>query len=113
VPLKDHPKTVRQARLLPLIQTSAEVLIALAPRDERPLARERIGDIPSGPTGVAAQPHPKTFADALALPAPKPKPKPPAMAQTTHKHASKTYGANDRHALDNLIQNSGDGGDKP
>ncbi len=112
VPLKDHPKTVREARLLPLIQTSAEVLIALAPSDERPLARERIGDTPSAPTGVATQPHPKTIEDVLALPAPKPKPKPAALAQTTHKHAAKTYGANDRHALDNLIQNSGDG-DKP
>jgi membrane protein required for colicin V production len=115
VPLKDHPRTVREAKLLPLIQTSAEVLIALAPSDERPLARERIGvtSTATAPTGVAAQPHPKTIDDAFALPAPKPKPKPAALAQTTHKHAAKTYGANDRHALDNLIQNSGDGGDKP
>jgi membrane protein required for colicin V production len=118
VPLKDHPKSVREARTLPLIQSSAEVLIALAPSDERHVARERIGspspaNLNTDPGTASAGPHPKTFAAALALPAPRPKPKLPALAQTTQKHAGKTYGANDRHALDNLIQNSGDGGGKP
>jgi len=112
VPLKDHPRTVREARLLPLVQTSAEVLIALAPSDERLSARERIGAEQPSSTTASTMPHPKTFEDALALPAPKPKPKPPTLAQTTHKPAGKTYGADDRHALDNLIQNSGDSGDK-
>lgn len=113
VPLKDHPKAVRDARTLPVIQSSAEVLIALAPSDERHVARERIGS-PTWDSGTAsAEPHPKTLDDAFALPAPRPKPKPRAMAETTHKHAGKTYGAEDRHALDNLIQSSGDGGEKP
>jgi membrane protein required for colicin V production len=113
VPLKDHPKSIREARTLPLIQSAAEVLIALAPSDERHVARERIGsptwDHATVPVGV--EPHPKTLDEAFALPTPRPKPK--AVAQTTHKHAGKTYGTGDRHALDNLIQSSGDNGGKP
>jgi membrane protein required for colicin V production len=100
VPLRDHPSSLRDARLLPLIQSSAEVLIALAPHEDRMVAQERMR---TEPAASAPLPWPP---DHEGLPTPRPKPD----AGTAHKRQSNAYGAKDRRALDRLIESSGDSG---
>ncbi len=86
VPIPRQPAWVTQARLLPLIQSSGDVLLSLVPaRDEDRIA------------AASARPVSDT---------PVPKPRPSAASH----RASKTYGAADRRALDRLIQSTGGSG---
>ena len=88
VPIRDQPQPLREARLLPLIQSSAEVLIALAPSHER----------------AVAQAHLKTAQEPKVADAPVVHPRPKPLAQKGHKRGTKAYGAADRRALDKLIE---------
>ncbi len=89
VPVSRQPDWMTGARLLPVIQGSSEVLLALVP------------DQGAG----AAEPAPKAAAT------PKRAPRPVAARG---KHSRKTYGADERRALDRLIEATGSGGnDKP
>lgn len=90
VPIRDQPRWLTEARTLPLIQSSSEVLLALVP-----------GDHATAPAVAAPPSHPQTIEDLL--PTPKPDVKPA-------KHRKKGYGADDRHALDRLIESTGSGG---
>jgi membrane protein required for colicin V production len=97
VPTHDQPDTVRNARLLPLIQSSAEVLLALVPdQDQRDATRDMHEAEPS------RQPEPQ--------PNVAPVPKPTDTAENTRKRNHRTYGAKDRRALDRLIEATGNGG---
>jgi len=85
VPIPSQPKWVTQARSLPIIQSSGDVLLSLVPaRDADQVA---------------------TASPATVSNTPVPKPRPSA----TH-HANKAYGTDERRALDRLIQSSGGGG---
>jgi hypothetical protein len=84
VPIQEHPKALRDARLLPLIQSSADILTLLIP--------ERF------------QPHGKTTQDAKIAP------HSTAAGAPTHIHAVKAYGAADRRALDRLFEATDSGG---
>lgn len=96
VPIRDHPSSLREAKLLPLIQRSAEVLISLAPVDTRVAAERRLD--------VAPQDRQRTASDRTERP----------PTQDAHQHAAKAYGARDRRALDKLIETTGNGqNDKP
>jgi membrane protein required for colicin V production len=91
VPIPSQPGWITRARLLPLIQESAEVVVSLVPdqhmgRWERPHEERVIHE-------KAAQAGP-----------------PPAAKPAAVKHPKKTYGARDRHALDRLIETTGSGG---
>jgi membrane protein required for colicin V production len=93
VPISGQPDWMTQARLLPVIQESSHVLLSLVPsHDETALTRE------------TRQP-----AAAAAGDAPVPKPR-PSMVKP-HRLA-KTYGAQERGALDKLIETTG-GNNKP
>ncbi len=97
VPIRSQPRWLTEARTLPLIQSSAEVLLALVPERDRQDA--------APPPVAAPASHPRTIDDLLAKPAPpvhpaKPKPK---------KH-NKKGGAADRRALDRLFEATGSGG---
>ena len=91
VPVRDHPASLRDARLLPLIQRSAQFLISLAPLDTRVAAERRVET--SHAPAEGGQERDKTAGDA-----------------DQRDHAAKTYGARDRRALDKLIDTTGDGG---
>jgi len=94
VPIRSQPAWLTQARTLPLIQSSAEVLLALVPdRDRREV-----------PTPAADGQHPQTIQDLLAKPAPVTHPVKAA------RHGKKGYGAGDRRALDRLFEATGSGG---
>jgi membrane protein required for colicin V production len=99
VPIPSQPGWITRARLLPLIQGSAEVVASLVPDQHM----DRGG-------AVREKPHGKlVIHQKAAKPAPAPAAKPAAK-----KHLKKTYGAKDRHALDRLIETTGsDGSGKP
>jgi membrane protein required for colicin V production len=87
VPVREHPDWLREARLLPLIQGSSDMLLALVPN--------RDGNAHMGGEAEAAT-------------------EAPPQQQDTHKtqparHVRKSYGAQDRRALDRLIEATGSG----
>jgi membrane protein required for colicin V production len=91
VPVKNQPDWVAQARTLPLIQSSSEVLLSLVPDRDKASA------------DVAPQPD-----DTKAV-SPKPRPTREANRAAPKKVPAKTYGAEDRRALDKLIEATGSG----
>lgn len=96
VPVRDHPASLRDAKLLPLIQRSAKFLISLAPVDTRTAAERRLE--------VAPRYQERTASDRDRRP----------ETQDAHRRAAKSYGAKDRQALDKLIEtNGGSRSDKP
>ncbi|HEY0281180.1 MAG TPA: CvpA family protein [Rhizomicrobium sp.] len=95
VPIPTQPGWIANARLLPLIQGSAEVVASLVPDqdlDRGPRAREKPREKP-------------VIHKESAKPAPAPAAKPAAK-----KTQKKTYGAKDRQALDRLIETTGSNG---
>jgi hypothetical protein len=90
--MRDHPETLTRARLFPLILNTSDVLLSLVPNNttrlERPAARE-----------------------AVRQPAPAPSP-PPAPRNPPAQQAAKTYGAQERSALDRLIETTGGNQDR-
>lgn len=105
VPIHDQPDMVRKARLLPLIQSSAQVLIALAPHHhDHSIGRENISA--PGKENVPAPAKEARVTPVTATNSAKADAAPPAA----HKHRAKTYGAKDRRALDKLIEATGSGG---
>ena len=94
VPLRDHPQTLTKARLFPLIRQTSEVLLGLVPGERAINAQLEANDDAKKP------------APAPAAEKPPAKPAAPASAPTQAADKSKTYGADDRAALDKLIQGS-------
>jgi membrane protein required for colicin V production len=99
IPIRNQPGSVRDARLLPLIQGSGEVLLALAPERDRYRIHEERDAAPSAerPSG-----------DAIAAPSPKPR----SLVRNSRRRGQKAYGADDRRALDRLIETTGSGGNQ-
>lgn len=79
VPVRDHPRFIRDARFLPLIRGSAEVLLAIVP--DQHLDETTDDDISFGPRHIAKK--------------------------TNAHHTRKAYGAEDRRGLERLIQATG------
>lgn len=133
VPLRDQPDWVREARLWPVMRASAEIVASLIPdpdvqadgrgfhnRGEK--AAEPTPEKPKKIDDLLQQDQPfkrslnNTKADLKAgdeASAPEktqneavPQPKPSPASDKQGKHAKKTYGAKDRHALDRLIETS-------
>ena len=95
VPIPSHPGWIANARLLPLIQGSAEVVASLVP-DQHLERSERVRERPYERPVIhrnSAKPAPAYVAKPAAKKPPK-----------------KTYGAKDRHALDRLIETTGSSG---
>ncbi len=88
VPIPRQPRWMTQARLLPLIQSSAQVLLALVPEQKITQAQR------------ASKPHREASRAASG------------DADTAHapKTPQKSYGAKDRRALDRLIETTANGG---
>ncbi len=99
VPIREQPLWLREARTLPLIQSSAQVLLVLVPDRH---------DAPPPPAPLAPPAtHPQTIRDLLAPPPPATHPAHPVKPK---KHPKKAYGAGDRRALDRLFEATGSGG---
>lgn len=109
VPIPRQPEWVTDAHLLPLIQSSADVLVSLVPdqRQSTAIAETETDD----PVGVATAPVPRANPDRHVKTASS---EAPAVKADADRKPSvppkKTYGASDRQALDKLIEATGNGG---
>jgi membrane protein required for colicin V production len=86
VPPHIQPHWIRGARLYPVIQGSSDMLLTLVPN-------QNWADSGSNRHGEKPLPPPRD-----------------ARKATPGKHGHKAYGADERRALDNLIQTTGNGG---
>jgi membrane protein required for colicin V production len=92
VSVRAQPDWIAQAKTLPVIQGSAEVLLALVP------------DQHLGAATAVARPPPQR---AVGAPVPVPK---PVNAAASKKPHHKAYGAKERSELDRLIEQTGGSG---
>jgi membrane protein required for colicin V production len=114
VPIRQHPRWLTEARLLPVVQSTAEVLLSAVPNhpgEYRFVPQHEV---------VRQAPAPETSHDPMAElirrneaanSVPKSTPK-PGNAVVQHKAATKvtkSYGASDREALDKLVETGGNG----
>jgi membrane protein required for colicin V production len=90
-PVRSQPDWLAQSRSLPLIRGSAQAILSLVPDQHIQTARADVG---SGESGPAAAPVPR------------------ARPQSAPKRAEKSYGAQDRRALDRLIETTGGSDDR-
>ncbi len=100
VPIKQQPTVLTEARSLPVIQSSAEVLLSLAPgRDYADFAKapagrhDELGDLIRRNSDVNGASAVHVQHKSMAA-----------------KPAPKGYGAKDRRALDTLLETTGNGG---
>jgi membrane protein required for colicin V production len=97
VPISKQPAAVTQARLLPLVQSSSEVILSLVPnRDQADFTGEAAAPEPAK-TDRLGQLIRNQDAQTTSEPAKK-------AAKTAEKPGEKTYGAKDRRALDTLLK---------
>jgi membrane protein required for colicin V production len=94
VPIRSQPQWVVTARTLPLVQSSAQVLLALVPGSDRAALRD-------APPPVVVSP-PDAHREVRHS-------EPPAKP-VKHRHTKKGYGAKDRRALDRLFEATGNNG---
>ncbi len=90
VPIRSQPAWLKEARTLPMIQSSAEVLLALVPDHHESAA-------PPAEPAVRPLPHAAQT-------------RTPAAVAVKKKHVKKRHGADDRRALDRLFQATGNNG---
>jgi membrane protein required for colicin V production len=96
ISVRNQPDWIANARLLPVIQGSSEVLLSLVPDQHANTAQ----------TDEPAVPAPKIAAQPTVVP-PTPQPRPAVARQKT---AHKTYGIKERRELDRLIDATASGG---
>jgi membrane protein required for colicin V production len=119
VPIRNHPRWLTEARLLPMVQSTADMLLNVVPdHPAGPREREIVRQAP--PQGSSGSPRHDPMADLIRangranrVPAAKPA-HAARQASVSHKTAPKTagkpaksYGAGDRQALDRLIETGG------
>jgi membrane protein required for colicin V production len=98
VPPQSHPSWLTQARLFPVVENTSDVLLSLVPPPEdMPLTSLTSAPVVSAPPPAQAQPQ--TAQQQAA---------PPQTAQNPLVEAdAQTYGAEERAALDRLIESTG------
>ena len=98
IPIPSQPGWMINARLLPLIRGSAEVIASVIP-DQHRGERDQVR--------VESREQPRTKPVVHQKPA---RVTPVHISKPAKKHPKKTYGAKDRHALDRLIETTGSNG---
>jgi len=125
VPIKQHPHWVTEARLLPVVQSTADVLLSVVPDHPRDYGYDRHEVVRQAPPQIEQKIEQKT-----ATPAPDMSPRHDPMADLIRENgkansvpkttrepvqqkrtakATKSYGAGDRQALDKLVETGGNG----
>lgn len=121
VPIRQHPHWVTEARLLPVVQSTADVLLSVVPDHPRDYGYDRHEVVRQAPPQVeqkTATPAPEIsprhdpMADLIrengkANSVPKTTREP--VQQKSAAKAAKSYGAGDRQALDKLVETGGSG----
>ena len=125
VPLSKHPEWIRNARLLPIVQSTSQVLLSVVPDHPEDFAyiphHEEVKQAPAKIEQKAANPPDMSpgmssghdpMADLIRkneasnhVPAATPEP----VRQKKTAKATKSYGASDRQALDKLVESGGNG----
>ena len=122
VPIRQQPHWVTEAQLLPVVQSTADVLLSVVPDHPRDYAyvpqHAVVRQAPSAPEPeqhVSNPPAPATH-DPMAELIRKnesanrvPKTTREPVQQKSAAKASKSYGANDRQALEKLVETGGSG----
>src|SRR3954463_5333218 len=119
VPITNHPKWVKDARLLPLVQSSTQVLLSVVPdhpadfaylphHDELRQAAPQLEQETVNPHGMSGHDpmaeliRKNTAANNTSVTKPEP-------ARKKTAKVTKSYGATDRQALDKLVETGGNG----
>ena len=113
VPIRNQPHWVTEARLLPMVQSSADVLLSVVPDHPRDYTY-----VPKHEEDVRQAPPPATSHDPMAdlirkneaansVPKTTLKPARVPVQHRTAAKATKAYGASDREALDKLVETGG------
>src|ERR1700722_3719355 len=113
VPIRNQPHWVTEARLLPMVQSSADVLLSVVPDHPRDYTY-----VPKHEEDVRQAPPPATSHDPMAdlirkneaansVPKTTLKPARVPVQHRTAAKATKAYGASDRQALDSLVESGG------
>ncbi|HEY2011759.1 MAG TPA: CvpA family protein [Rhizomicrobium sp.] len=113
VPIRNQPHWLTEARLLPVVQSTADVLLSVVPDHPRDYTY-----IPKHDEEVRQAPPPAASHDPMAdlirrneaantVPKSVPKPANTAAQHRTAARVTKSYGASDREALDNLVKSGG------
>src|SRR5579872_2246045 len=121
VPLSKHPEWIRNARLLPIVQSTSQVLLTVVPDHPEDFAyiphHEEVKQAPAKIEQKAANPPDMSsghdpMADLIRrneaaghVPAATQEP----VRQKKTAKATKSYGASDRQALDRLVESGGNG----
>lgn len=121
VPIKQHPHWLTEARLLPVVQSTADVLLSVVPDHPKDYGYDRHEVVRQAPPQVEQK---------TATPAPDMSPRHDPMAELIRENgkansvpkttrepvqqksaakATKSYGAGDRQALDKLVETGGNG----
>ncbi len=95
ISVRNQPHWIADAKLLPVIQGSSEVLLSLVP-DQHGRAE----------TAATTTAQPAAAAKVVNVPVPTPKP----SASAAKRHGQKAYGAQERRELDRLIDATANGG---
>jgi membrane protein required for colicin V production len=114
VPIRQQPGWLTEARLLPLMQSSGEVILSIIPnRDHEDFAAgpppvratpDSIGDLIRG---ASPQPRKSDSLGALIQRQNEQANRVPAAGNAAPSQGQKSYGAQDRRALDSLVQTTG------
>ena len=115
VPVPQQPRWIKQANTLPMIQSTADVLVSLVPsrtrgnftldRDDAVREDDAIGNLIRENEGANRQGSGGTYGERRA---PGGNDNPPQGRPANN--AQRGYGASDRRALDNLLQDGGGNG---
>lgn len=107
VPLSVQPGWIANARLLPVMQVSAEAIASLVPdhhRESAPPAASRHESQSAAPRADHNDKKVTEVRKTKTAAKPAKKAVKPATKTAAKKHRKQTYGANDRQALDKLIE---------
>ena len=112
-PISNHPRWIKEAALLPLVQSSAQVLLSLVP--DQGINVGQFNPQPATPKDPIAakiqETQPVTTSPNAEKTAVSPKVKPSTGSNAAvQKKGQKAYGATDRQALDRLIEATGKSG---
>jgi membrane protein required for colicin V production len=108
VPVPEQGPFVRDARTLPMIQSTGSVILSLVPsRVSSDFALGTPERARSGASGDAIGDIIRGNQDANRVPYERREPRPKSPQDTPAKKADKGYGADDRRALDTLLKNGG------
>jgi membrane protein required for colicin V production len=114
VPILKQPQWVTEARLIPMVQSTADVLLSVVPDQphdygylpQHEVIRQAPSQLGSNPPDMSSRHDP--MADLIRK-TEKPKKAPEPVQPKSAAKAAKTYGAGDRHELDRLVQTGGSG----